>query len=317
MNALHPAAWLYGAAVHVKNRLYDGGVLRPQRLAWPVVSVGNLSAGGSGKTPVVIALVEELTKRGIACDVLSRGYGRQSSGVRVVVPDGTAEEFGDEPLLIVRRAGVPVVVGEGRYAAGLTAERLPPFSSLGRIHILDDGFQHRKLARNFDLVLLDTEDLDDAMLPQGRLREPLSSLARADAIGVTQDLHTRYGMGEPQWRIRRTLRLDERAAKYPVVFCGIAKPRQFFRGLADLGVIAASTVAFRDHHRFTARDIGRLRQLCASTNADGFLTTEKDLLRLGELHTELEPISAVRLDASFENPQAVVSAILAACRVHA
>ena len=154
---------LYGAAIRGRNALYDAGMIRAERLAGPVVSIGNISTGGSGKTPFVICLGELLKQRGIKFDVLSRGYRRQTQGVAIVDPAGTAAEFGDEPLLIARRLGVPVVVGESRYAAGLEAEKR--FGQ--QMHLLDDGFQHRELARNFDIVLVTAPDLLDRMLPLG------------------------------------------------------------------------------------------------------------------------------------------------------
>ena len=134
---------LYTAAIRGRNALYDAGMFRAERLAGPVVSIGNISTGGSGKTPFVICLGELLKQRGIKFDVLSRGYRRQTQGVAIVDPAGTAAEFGDEPLLISRRLGVPVVVGESRYEAGLRAEQ--QFGP--QLHLLDDGFQHRELAR--------------------------------------------------------------------------------------------------------------------------------------------------------------------------
>ena len=174
---MNPLTGLYTAATALRNTLFDRGMLSSRRLEHPVVSVGNLSVGGSGKTPFVIALGELLKARGIRFDVLSRGYRRKTRGVLVVDPDGNAADFGDEPLLIARRLGVPVVVGESRYAAGRVAER--KFQS--QLHILDDGFQHRSLARDFDIVLMTERDFFDRMLPSGSLREPLWSLERADA----------------------------------------------------------------------------------------------------------------------------------------
>jgi tetraacyldisaccharide 4'-kinase len=181
---MNPLTGLYGAVSALRNTLFDRGVLPLRRLEQPVVSVGNLSVGGSGKTPFVIALGELLKARGIRFDVLSRGYGRKTRGVLVVEKNGAAADFGDEPLLIARRLGVPVIVGESRYAAGRIAEQ--KFES--QLHILDDGFQHRSLARDFDMVLMTERDLDDRLLPSGRLREPLSSLARADAIVLTRNI---------------------------------------------------------------------------------------------------------------------------------
>ena len=169
---------IFGAGVQLRNHLYDRGILRSRRLAGPVVSVGNLSVGGSGKTPFVLLLGELLRAREVRFDILSRGYGRKTKGVLLVDPAGSSHDFGDEPLLLARRLAVPVIVGEDRYQAGLFAEkRFGP-----QLHLLDDGFQHRSLARDFDIVLITPEDTRDSMLPGGRLREPPRSLARADAI---------------------------------------------------------------------------------------------------------------------------------------
>ncbi len=180
---MNPLTGLYGAATALRNTLYDRGVLSSRRLEQPVVSVGNLSVGGSGKTPFVIALGNLLKARGIRFDVLARGYRRKTRGVLVVESDGNAADFGDEPLLIARRLGVPVIVGESRYDAGRVAER----KFQPQLHILDDGFQHRSLVRDFDIVLMPECDFDDRILPSGRLREPLSSLQRADAIVLSRD----------------------------------------------------------------------------------------------------------------------------------
>src|ERR1039457_6652646 len=208
---MNPLTGLYTAATALRNTLFDRGVLSARRLEQPVVSVGNLSVGGSGKTPFVIALGELLQARGIRFDVLSRGYGRKTRGVLVVEKDGTAPDFGDEPLLIARRLGVPVIVGESRYDAGRVAEqKFQP-----QLHLLDDGFQHRSLVRDFDIVLMTERDFDDRLLPSGRLREPLSSLQRADAIALPQgvtldqlisrrDAARRVSLQQaPIWRIER------------------------------------------------------------------------------------------------------------------
>src|SRR5580700_10210670 len=180
---MNPIAGLYRSATALRNTVFDRGILPSRRLQQPVVSVGNLSVGGAGKTPFVIALGELLKARDIRFDVLSRGYGRKTRGVLVVESDGKASDFGDEPLLIARRLGVPVIVGESRYEAGRVAER----KFQPQLHILDDGFQHRSLFRDFDLVLMTERDFDDRLLPSGRLREPISSLQRADAIVLPRD----------------------------------------------------------------------------------------------------------------------------------
>jgi tetraacyldisaccharide 4'-kinase len=279
---------IYGAVIAARNAMYDGGTFRAQRLQRPVVSIGNISLGGTGKTPFTIMLGELLKERGVRFDVLSRGYRRKTSGVRVVAADWRAEDFGDEPVLIARRLGVPVVVGERRIDAGLEAERR--FAT--QLHLLDDGFQHRQLARDLDIVLLSADDMNARMLPFGRLREPLEALKRADVVVVAEDFDVApLGLKAEQqvWRVRRGLRL-EGAARHPVVFCGIARPERFFSQVRGLGVEAAAEVAFRDHHRYREMDVNRLLDRVRNKSADGFLTTAKDEINLGALASNLQPL---------------------------
>jgi tetraacyldisaccharide 4'-kinase len=305
---MNPLTGLYGAATSLRNTLYDRGRLAARRLEQPVVSVGNLSVGGSGKTPLVIALGKLLKERGMRFDVLSRGYGRKTRGVLVVEKDGTAADFGDEPLLIARRLDVPVMVGESRYKAGQLAEqRFQP-----QMHILDDGFQHRSLARDFDIVLINERDFDDRLLPSGRLREPMSSLQRADAVVLSAGFAAEHPAlaHKTVWRARRELALPDLAGS-PVVFCGIARPQQFFAQVRAAGVAPGAEVEFRDHHAYSRADVDRLRATQAELGAGGFLTTEKDAINLGPLQNELQPIAIAALTVTLDDPAGVVDAILA------
>jgi tetraacyldisaccharide 4'-kinase len=305
---MNPISGLYGSVTALRNTLFDRGMLSSRRLEGPVVSVGNLSVGGSGKTPFVIALGELLKARGIRFDVLSRGYGRKTRGVLVVDPNGNAADFGDEPLLIARRLGVPVVVGESRYAAGRVAER--KFQS--QLHILDDGFQHRLLARDFDIVLMTERDFSDRVLPSGRLREPLSSLARADAVVLPAGLAADHPalQQKPIWRIERELVLPSMPTA-PVVFCGIARPEPFFTQVRAAGVTPAAEIVFRDHHSYERSHIERLLAMRAKLSAGGFLTTEKDAVNLGSFQAELKPFAIAALILTLARPADVVDAILA------
>jgi tetraacyldisaccharide 4'-kinase len=304
---MNPLTGLYGAAVALRNTLFDRGMLAARRLQQPVVSVGNLSAGGTGKTPFVIALGELLKERGIRFDVLSRGYGRSSRGARVVDPNGSASEFGDEPLLIARQLGVPVVVGESRYDAGRIAEE--KFGM--ELHILDDGFQHRSLARDFDIVLIAPADSQDALLPLGRLREPFSSLGRADAVVLPRDLADEKSVasGKPLWRMTRETAFPDVPVS-PVVFCGLARPEQFFAEVRAAGITPAAEVIFRDHHGYGKSDIQRLLATCLERRAGGFLTTEKDAVNLGPLRSGLEPIAVARLKIALDRSGELVDTIL-------
>ena len=304
---MNPLASLYGAVTGFRNRLYDRGTLKTHRLQGPVVSIGNLAVGGSGKTPFLIALGELLQQRGVAFDVLSRGYGRATKGVALVDPEGSPRDFGDEPLLIARRLRVPVIVGEDRYAAGQFAEQ--KFGP--QLHLLDDGFQHRRLARDFDMVLVTSTDVRDSLLPAGRLREPLSSIARADAIVLTNDTPA-DGLPlakQRVWHVARSIvasRLNERC----FAFCGIARPENFFAELASCGVALAGQRAFSDHHVYTKADVRRLQELRQQHNAAAFLTTEKDAINLGQLISELQPLHIATVCMELREPEAALDLLL-------
>ena len=304
---MNPLSNIYGAIVATRNALYDRGVLRARRLEGAVISVGNLSAGGSGKTPFVLMLGELLKARRIRFDVLSRGYGRKSRGVLLVDPGGLPREFGDEPLLIARRLQVPVVVGEDRFAAGRFAEaKFGP-----QLHLLDDGFQHRGLARDFDIVLVTPQDAGDHLLPGGRLREPVSALQRADAVALASGATEESFPVEDKfvWRTRRGVVAQNVAAR-PVVFCGIARPRNFVMQLRVAGIEVAAEAFYRDHHAYTEKDIRELLQLRKKSEAGGFATTEKDAVNLGGYLSALEPISVIPATMQLDDAANTVDTIL-------
>jgi tetraacyldisaccharide 4'-kinase len=293
--------------VRARNALYDRQVRRARSLQGPVISVGNLSAGGSGKTPFVILLGELLKARGIKFDVLSRGYGRRTRGVLLVEPGGLARDFGDEPLLIARRRQVPVVVGEDRYEAGEFAEsRFGP-----QIHLLDDGFQHRALARDFDIVLVTPEDARDRLLPAGRLREPLRSLQRADAVVLTSGAAPESFPleGKMVWRLRRGI-VPQNIPERPVVFCGIARPQNFMLQLRTAGIDPVAEAFFRDHHSYTEKDVRELLQLRQRSEGGGFVTTEKDAVNLGGYLDALAPLAVVPVKMELDDEANAVDTML-------
>jgi tetraacyldisaccharide 4'-kinase len=329
-----PLVPLYAAGLALKQRLSP----KPRALTWPVLSVGSLSAGGAGKTPAVIALAELLAANGWSPTVLSRGYGRavvaRNTPAEVVphAPDA-ADRFGDEPTLIAQRTGLPVWVCADRFLAGRAAEAQtlahtfsPTTEEASQeaahppLHLLDDGFQHRRLARTLDIVLVTADDLADALLPAGNLREPLSALLRADILVLREDeaaaLTPRLPVGKPIWIIRRALRFPQplgifSAGLRPLAFCGIARPGGFTAALTGAGFGLLGTLAFPDHHRYTEADVDQLLANARSVNATGFLTTEKDAVKLTPvLRQRLEgfgPVVAVALDATFMDPAAVLA----------
>lgn len=297
---------LYGVGVGSRNYLYDRHFLRARKLRAPVVSVGNISVGGSGKTPFVICLGELLKQRGIAFDVLSRGYRRRTKGVLVVDAGGTARDFGDEPLLIAKRLGCPVVVGSSRYQAGLLAEE--KFAS--QLHILDDGFQHRSLARELDIVLVDSADLGDQLLPTGRLRELPGALARA-SVAVINDETAGSAMppGVQIWRVKRGLRINEVPVK-PIVFCGIAKPKKLFEQLERKGIRAVAQRVYPDHYVYSDSDVAQLVRLREANGAGGFITTEKDAINLAADLEKLGKVCIAQVTMEFVAPADPLDTIL-------
>lgn len=304
MNPLNP----FAVAVWVRNKLYDRGAFKVHKLSKPVVSVGNISVGGTGKTPFVITLGRLLKERGIEFDVLSRGYGRKSKEVLIVDPEGSPGQFGDEPLLIARKLGVPVVIGADRYQAGLLAESKFP---QGKLHLLDDGFQHRRLHRDFDIVLIQPSDLHDSLLPFGRLRENLSALHRGDAFVTSPEtnLPSRHRYLKPVWLARRNIQFLLPMSRV-VAFCGIARREQFFSALRKLGMDLADTIRFSDHHHYDQEDIDFLLRAKAETGAKGFITTEKDAINLGHLISQLRTFEAAGLDLELENPAHAIQILL-------
>ncbi len=309
---LTPLVPLYAAALSAKNTAYDRGWIKPKHLAWPVISVGNLSVGGAGKTPVVIRLAQLLTEQGHNIDVLSRGYGRSSQNIERVDPDGCATRYGDEPILIARSVNLPVYVGSNRYAAGLLSEREHAGSG---IHLLDDGFQHRRLARDVDIVVLHSSDFNERLLPAGRLREPLGALNRASVLILREEdrhLETelrRRNLTAPIWIQQRRLAIPQ--LKRAVAFCAIARPEEFFSALRGHSGDIAATSAFRDHHTYTDADLDQLLDLRDQHCSEVFITTEKDWVRLTpEQRMRLAPLDVVRLEVVFEDEPALTAQLL-------
>lgn len=310
---LAPFVPLYRFGVRLRGHGFDSGRKQVWALERPVVSIGNLSTGGAGKTPLTIALARGLAAKGFSVDVLSRGYGRSGKDVARVQREGRPRDFGDEPLLIVRETGVPVYVASDRFEAGVEAESEGEPGGPA-VHLLDDGFQHRQLYRDVDVLLLNRRDWSDRLLPAGNLREELTAALRADVIAVPGDdadfaaelqhwLDARGWQGAV-WKLHR--RMNVPCVDGPVVaFCGVAHPEQFFAGLEAAGVRLAGRIAFADHHRYTPAEIQRLGAALDRVQAGVLLTTEKDAVRLGSLADGL-PLRTVPLRMEIEDEAAVL-----------
>jgi tetraacyldisaccharide 4'-kinase len=310
----------YGAAAAWRRSWYARDASRRHRLERPVVSVGNLRVGGSGKTPIVEYIARLLLAQGERPAVLSRGYGRRVARDGVtVVSDGTRviaglDEAGDEPLMLARTLpGVCVLVGADRYLCGRLAER--HFGAT--VHLLDDGFQHHELARDVDLLLVSEEDLQDSPLPAGRLRERLEAAAAADAALITAGYDTaadRIGRAfwvAPVFRVTRTIGAPRRIAgdresvvvpsnSRVFVVTGIARPDRFVSDILSVGWDICGAIEFRDHHRFTRRDVRRIATEAKATGSMIVLTTEKDAVRLAACDLDDLPIASVPLVVGVE-----------------
>lgn len=300
---LAPLTPLYRGAVTARIGAYRRGWLASSRLPAPVVSVGNLTLGGTGKTPTVIALVRDLVRRGRHPAVLTRGYGRTSSEPVVLVgpePGVTVARAGDEPLeLAARLPGVPVVVDADRVRGGVEALRRG-----ADLLVLDDGFQHLKLVRDLDLVLVDAGDPwgGGRLPPRGRLREPVSGLGRADAVLVTKvpadpaPVVDRIRRDVARWaplipvlaaRLEPTAVRRGGEAVPPAVLdgsrviavAGLGRPEGFAELLRAAGAEVAATRWFPDHHRFTAAEIGDAVAAAAAIDAV-VATTAKDAVKM-------------------------------------
>jgi tetraacyldisaccharide 4'-kinase len=311
---------MYSAVAVWRRQWYARRPSRRSRLSRPVISVGNLSVGGSGKTPVVGYIARLLAECGERPAILTRGYGRRRTSERVtVVSDGATVRAGvfssgDEPLMLARALpGVAVVVSASRYRAGRLAE-----TELGAtVHILDDGFQHVQIERDVDLLLISEEDLSDLPLPVGRLREPLAAGAAADAALVSAGYPSAVdrvarGVGiSTAFQVTRTLAAPRTIANVPesvvvpsqtrvFAVAAIAQPERFFSDVSTAGWHLVGSMGFRDHHYFTQSDIGRIEKAARGAAAAIILTTEKDAVRLEACDLTGLPFAAVPLLVGIE-----------------
>jgi tetraacyldisaccharide 4'-kinase len=313
---------LYAQAGRARRRWYERHPEARRRLRCPVISVGNLSVGGTAKTPLVAHLARLLIDRGEAPAILSRGYGRTArpDGV-VVVSDGArvsadVASAGDEPLMLAQTLpGARVVVCEDRHLGGTLAE-----ARLGAtVHVLDDGFQHVRLARDLDILMTTPgEAAGGRVLPFGRLREAPDAAARAhfvvvldtDAAGARAEAWT---LGVSGFAAARRVLQATHPVEAPIVaVAGIAQPAQFFRMLTEAGYEIVRTLAFPDHHPYGRRDVERVADAVRSTSAATVVTTEKDMVRLMPLAPLPVACFAVPMTLAIDEAQALAAAVDAA-----
>jgi len=339
--ALTPLSFMYGLGVRMRNALYRRGILRTHEIDAPVISVGNLTVGGTGKTPLVEWIAGRLAQAGLRVTVLTRGYGRKSSG-RVVVSDGSricsnVDEAGDEPFLLAQNLNgrAAVICDADRVAAARWA-----IDSLKTdVFVLDDAFQHQRIKRNLNILTIDATNPwgDRSLLPKGKLREPINELSRAGCVVITRAVNSSVnelrseieskwpglptfvssmefvGLQKPdEINSSETLAIGETPV---AAFCGIGNPESFFSLLRSAGYQLKDTSAFRDHHNYHQADIDRLVNHATRIGAEAFLTTAKDAVKLKSLSLAL-PCYAVNIVMKIEDEERFLEYITRAAHAH-
>ena len=306
----------YRGLLGAREWLYGRGVLKSRALPCRVVSIGNLTVGGTGKTPAVEVAVQSLTALGHRPAVVSRGYGRSTRGVQIVADAASIrldpEESGDEPFLLARRLpGIPVIVGSNRHDAARVAIERFGVTAI----VLDDGFQHRTLKKDLEIVMARARRPwgNGRLLPAGPLREPLDALSRADLVVATGALDlgdarevvdavdehaprvsvvTATLVPAECWEAgrMRSVQIAELAGKRLSAFAGIAAPAAFAETLRSSGVTVEDITAFADHHWYSPDDLARLDARADELSVDALITTEKDWVRLRRLRLPRRPL---------------------------
>lgn len=331
-----PLAAGFRLGIALRRVAYRRGWLKTHRLNRPVVSVGNITTGGTGKTPLVAYIARRLLAHEFRPGILTRGYGR-SGGADIIAlgrdrqRNVNPREVGDEPALLAKMLPeVPIVVCADRYRGGRVAEERFDVD----VHLLDDGFQHWTLARDVDIVTLDvTQPLSDReLLPVGRQREPCSALARADLIVLTRteladpraveslvrEINPSAAFFSCRTELRELVDIPTGRIYPPSAFegepvlalCGIGNPRAFFANLRKCGFSVAAEHSFRDHHVYTEEDLPRIILALKETDIRAVVTTEKDAMNLSAFKGCRVPVLACRTEVTLDAPEAFEAELL-------
>lgn len=317
---LPPLSALYGAVTRTHLSLYQRGTLRTVKLERPVISVGNITAGGTGKTPLVEWVAKTLAREGKRVCILTRGYRRKNPRAQVVVSDGqsimaTPAEAGDEPFLLANNllGSAAVICNADRVRAGRYAIEI--FGS--ECFVLDDGFQHFRLARDLNIVTIDATNPwgGGRLLPYGRLREPISGLSRADCVVLTRcdqaadvtHIRDLSPVFESTMRVVRPPQVEGPLA----AFCAVGNPESFFEQVRKHGYELVFEKAFTDHHWYTQQDINNLIKAANESGAKSLITTAKDAVKLHSLSFSL-PLHVLEVEIAIKNEAALVELIRAA-----
>ncbi|MDA3861415.1 MAG: tetraacyldisaccharide 4'-kinase [Melioribacteraceae bacterium] len=329
---LSPLAVPYSAIMKFRNFLFDNAILREERVAANIISVGNLTLGGSGKTPTVVYITKLLKKNNIEVGVLSRGYGRNSTGFKLV-SDGekqllSVNESGDEIVQVAVECKVPAAVSEKR---ALGAKKLIAETGVKAI-VLDDAYQHRWIARDLNILIFDQrflmkrDSIEQKTLPVGRMRESFSSIDRADIVLINRKFNEKrelskrfkdlmankkihYGYYQSAGLIdvknEQLYSLQEFEGQKSLVVCGIARPFSFLKVLEDNKINIANRLLFKDHKEYSEKEVQQIRKEFYDTNSQSVITTEKDYVKLREFANELDDIDIyfLKIELQIENAE--------------
>ncbi|MGC1169405.1 MAG: tetraacyldisaccharide 4'-kinase [Candidatus Acidiferrales bacterium] len=333
---LAPFSLIYGAVTHLRARAYRKGILRPRRLDGTVISVGNLTVGGTGKTPMALWIADRLDSEGKSVGILTRGYRGRPSGSHDSADAASSVSTSDEVLMLQSRLGERAAFGVGpdRYANGthLAKRGVNWF-------VLDDGFQHLQLARDVDIVLIDATNPfgGGRLLPAGRLREPRSALARADIVVITRSNHApaieaavrretdaSIYYARPKLEAIRSFSDGQLAGSVApsalgplFAFCAIGNPQAFVADLRAWGIEIAGHKFFPDHHRFTDADDEEILREATAAGAAGLICTEKDLYNLQAIHYAKIPIFYCAISMHIDRDEEFWSEVLAVAKLRA
>ena len=332
---LIPLSWIYGCIIWIRNQLYDLGWIKGVVFNKPIISIGNITSGGTGKTPMVIYLAQLLQKNGKKPGIISRGYGRKSQGLQVVHNGkkliASVEMAGDEPFLMANMLkNVPIIVSKNRIKG---IKQLIDYYFVDVI-IMDDGFQHRKVNRNLDILTISSNDkkIGYRLFPWGNLREPLKNINRANYVIYTKTvnhktpaIHSEFQPFLKTSPINSSLLpilMKYNASSYkkspppdkPIfAFCGIAEPNSFINSAKELSLKIKGRNFFQDHQEYTEAVIKELSEQIKVCNINQVVTTEKDMVKLPESFlTEFE-VYVIKIDVIFKNEsafQAIIKPIL-------
>jgi tetraacyldisaccharide 4'-kinase len=314
---LFPLTPVYALIIYLRNYLFDRNILKEKKVNAKVISIGNISVGGSGKTPLVIYLCELLKKSGYKIGVLSRGYGRKTSGYLLVSDRNkiltTVENSGDEIFQTAKSCKISTAVSEKRFEGARNFIKDTNINTL----ILDDAFQHRWIKREINLLvfeqgfLLNSSMLNQSLLPAGNMREPFSAIKRADAIILNRKFSeakeipveiSRYFDNKKIFTAfyrateftdivnKASYSLKEFSGQKSLIVSGVANPNSFINALKQINVDITNRIIFVDHKNYTLKEIQQIRRKFYSTNSNSVLTTEKDAVKLSSFSKELDDI---------------------------